>query len=64
MANFLSMLQQYNKAIVAFLVPLIVGVLVYVGFPNSDSTTQLVTTIVTALLALLAVYRVPNKAAS
>jgi len=64
LSSLLALLQQYNKAIVAFLVPLIVGVLVHFGFPNSDDTTKLVGDVVTALIALIAVYRVPNKTLS
>lgn len=55
------MFTPFDKAIVAFLVPIIIQLLVHFGIPNADDMTQTVSDLVTGLLTLIAVYLTPNK---
>jgi hypothetical protein len=53
----------FDKAIVAFIVPVVIQLLVHFGIPNADSdqTVQVITDIVTGAVTLAAVYLTPNK---
>lgn len=57
------MFTTFDKAIVAFLVPVIIQLLIAVGYPNagSDQTVSLVGDLLTGIITLLAVYFTPNK---
>lgn len=54
------MVTEFDKAIVALVVPILVFVLARVGFNADDSVTAAITTILTAIL----VYLTPNKPAA
>lgn len=57
------MFTTFDKAIVAFITPVVIQVLIAVGYPDagSDTTATLVGTILTGVITLLAVYFTPNK---
>lgn len=50
----------YSKAIAAFIVPLVVGILAPLGISGETSVSEALTIGVTALLTAIAVYIVPN----
>jgi len=51
----------YNKAIIAFITPMIITFLIPLGINGDSTITELVSAIIFSLSTALTVYLVPNK---
>ena len=51
----------YNKAIVAFITPLILTLLIPLGLTGDSTVTQFISAVVFAISTAISVYLVPNK---
>jgi fumarate reductase subunit D len=51
----------YNKAIIAFITPMIVTFLIPLGLTGDSTVTELISAVVFSLSTAITVYLVPNK---